>query len=360
MGYQMSRRRSRTARNAFGCFLAAFVTCQVLLFWVIEEGWPQLRDPAYAVRIAALKQRLRTAKKTGQPELVVMLGSSRTLNALRASPLEASLSDQAGRPVLVQNLGVPAAGPMTGLLYFGRMLAEGIRPDLVLIEVMPLFLDRKAGSSEVWIEADRLGWHDFALMEQYALPSRALWDQWRDGCFLPGFKHRSTILNEAMVSLWPRYRAQHWSHRCDATGWMAQPREDFPPDAVQQVQERARTEYESKLCNFELGGHSCEALRRLLTECEREQIPTALVLMPEATMFQRWYPQEAWQAIESFVAEVSRQHHRPVINARNWIADEDFLDGHHLLNRGATAFTQRLADAFLRDALTSLQASWRP
>ncbi len=360
MGYQMSRRRSRTARTTVGCFLATFAVCQLLLDWLIDTGLPQLRDPAYAVRIAAMKHRLTSAKKTGQPELVVMLGSSRTANALRASQLEEMLSEQAGHPVLVQNLGEPGGGPMTELLYFGRLLHEGIRPDLLLIEVLPLFLDRTAGSSEIWIEADRLSGHDFALMDQYGLPSAALREQWRPGCFLSGYTHRGTILNEAMVSLWPRYRSQHWSHRCDETGWLPQPREDFPPDAVRQVRERTRSEYEARLRDFNLGGSSCEALRRLLAECERKDIPTALVLMPESALFQSWYPQRAWQEIESFVADLSGQHGCPVVNARDWIAEEDFFDGHHLLNRGATAFTQRLGDKFLMQQLSSLQASRRP
>lgn len=339
----MDRPLSRPARSAIAWSVAVFAVCQLLLFWLIERGLPQIRDPAYAVRIAGLKQRLKRARKTGQPELIVMLGTSRTANALRAASLEASLSEQLGRPVLVQNLGDPGGGPMTELLYFGRMLHEGIRPALLLIEVLPLFLDRTAGSSKLWIEADRLSWHDFALMDQYGLPSAALWDEWRHGCWMPGFTHRSTILNEAMVSLWPRYRSQHWSHRCDATGWLPQPREEFPPEAMQRARERARGEYEVKLRNFELGGSSCEALQRLLAECDRKEIPTALVLMPESAMFRSWYPQRAWQEIESFVTELGRQHGSPVINARNWIAEEDFFDGHHLLNRGATAFTQRLS-----------------
>ena len=53
--------------------------------------------------------------------------------------VERELEDVLGRPVVVFNFGLWGAGPGTSLLTLHRLLAEGTRPDLVLIEVLPIF-----------------------------------------------------------------------------------------------------------------------------------------------------------------------------------------------------------------------------
>jgi hypothetical protein len=46
----------------------------------------------------------------------------------------------------------------------------------------------------------------------------------------------------------------------------------------------------------------------------------------------------------------------PVIDAREWMGEEDFIDGHHLLPDGAAAFTRR----FGAEALAPVFAGCRP
>ena len=41
----------------------------------------------------------------------------------------------------------------------------------------------------------------------------------------------------------------------------------------------------------------------------------------------------------------------PVVDARDWLADADFYDYHHVLHRGAKAYTDRLARGVLRPYL---------
>jgi hypothetical protein len=42
------------------------------------------------------------------------------------------------------------------------------------------------------------------------------------------------------------------------------------------------------------------------------------------------------------VAELQKEYAVEVIDARCWVADKDFADGHHVLEGGATTFTTRL------------------
>ncbi|OAI46237.1 hypothetical protein AYO44_11700 [Planctomycetaceae bacterium SCGC AG-212-F19] len=340
----MSHRRSRSARQAFWWGLALFAASQVLFAWLTETALPQLRDPAYAVRVAELHRRLKQARQENDRtdvHVVVMLGSSRTANALRGGELERTLSNDLGQPVLVQNLGVPGAGPIHELLYFGRLLRDGIRPDLLLIEVLPVFLDRSYANNASWLPAESLGRDDLAILRGYDLAHMELEHDWRRGMLLPAHTRRGTIGEEITAALWPTYRQRPWVHRCDASGWLPQPTEKFSEEARRQARERARGEYADRLQHFQIGGPGCTALRRLVAECRRERIPAALVLMPEGEVFQSWYPPEAWKAIERFVAEVAAGE-LPVINARDWLRDDDLYDSHHPLNRGAAAFSARL------------------
>jgi hypothetical protein len=65
--------------------------------------------------------------------------------------------------------------------------------------------------------------------------------------------------------------------------------------------------------------------------------------MPESAEFRSWYPPEMLAAIDRFVAELSAEFGVPIVDARGWIADAEFSDGHHLLPSGAAVFTDRLA-----------------
>ena len=69
-----------------------------------------------------------------------------------------------------------------------------------------------------------------------------------------------------------------------------------------------------------------------------------LVLMPEGPTFRGWYSPETWQAVQQWLAQLSQKYDAPLVNAREWIDDEDkFQDSHHLLASGARIFTERLA-----------------
>jgi hypothetical protein len=341
-GEEMRPSRSRIARKALIWSLAIFALCQIALAAIIEIGLPQLRDPAYGNRVAELKWRLaKRHDRTRSPKIVVMLGSSRTANSLRGSDIEAQLEQEIGQPVLIQNLGVPGAGPMQELLYLGRLRQQGLCPDLLLIEVLPIFLGQSS-TNRPWVDVAILGLNDLAMLAEFGLAETSLYGQWSCTYALPFRSYRGTIISETLYGIWPRYGQRHWSHRCDCTGWLPQPVADFSSADRLKAQEHARQEYEAKLRNFRLCSPSCRALDCLLQECRRARIPSALVLMPEATDFQYWYSPEARRQIDEYLIQLSAENDMPLIDARNWLADEDFCDFHHPLNRGALAFSERL------------------
>ena len=86
------------------------------------------------------------------------------------------------------------------------------------------------------------------------------------------------------------------------------------------------------------------ALRDLLALCRQENIPAVLYLMPEGRLFQSWYVPATRARIDSYLAQLSQECRVPIVDARNWIGDDYFLDSHHLDRRGATQFTRRFGE----------------
>src|SRR5262245_34929081 len=131
-------RKRRHARNALLYGLGGFILIQlgfvVLLAWVM----PWLRDPMHGLKENGLQQRL--AEASPDATRVVMLGSSRTAFGLDAERVSETLSSKQGRPVVVYNFGLFGAGPCASLLSLHRLLEDGIRPDLLLVEVLPFRL----------------------------------------------------------------------------------------------------------------------------------------------------------------------------------------------------------------------------
>ena len=79
---------------------------------------------------------------------------------LNGLAMEARLGRTLGRPIVAFNFGIPAAGPVTNALNLRRLLAAGVAPDLVLLEVLPAHLDGRGPEpveAPFAVEATRLG-----------------------------------------------------------------------------------------------------------------------------------------------------------------------------------------------------------
>jgi hypothetical protein len=316
------------------------VLFQFLFAIGMKTCFPEWRDPTYSYKADRLRK--RTEAGPDHPLTVVMIGSSRTVFGLKSSSLEQPLSEAVGQPVVVFNFGVPGAGPVANLLNLKRLLAEGIRPDLLLIEVLPPLMTGKRSVAEVnLLRPEQLQWNDLRLLERYGDEDRRLRKEWWLGCLAPCYSHRFSILSRVCPPyLYYLYR-QDGFRDIDGSGWVEPPEQRNA--GIREVALRAaREDYHNYLSDFQVGEAGAGAIREQLEVCRQEGIPVALVLMPEGTEFRSWYQPADWQAIEFFLTHVCREFDVPLINAREWLPDEDFVDSHHLLPSGAERFTDRL------------------
>jgi hypothetical protein len=337
-------RRFRREKTAFCWAVVMFVALQLGLTLARESWLPELRDPALGAKMKCLVQ--RTQGVSERPVTTVMIGSSRTLYGFRGKLLEAPAAKEQGRPVVAFNLGIYGAGPVSELLHLRSLLEKGIRPDLLLVEVPPMFLDDETERDEVGrLPPDRLARDELPVVERYGdAASRGLLANWWRAAAVPVYAHRVVILSELMPLLVPRLFRVECCRQMDDSGWLGlQLAPEFlTPDRRRRTLEGIRKKWTPVMSRLTTNGRGMQALSELLSLAQEERIATAVVLMPEGPVLRSCYPPETWQRVYASLEGLARQFGCPLINAREWVAEEDFSDSHHLLPSGAFLFTERL------------------
>jgi hypothetical protein len=309
-----------------------------LITGVVAELYPRLRDPLFGDKLAKLRPRLAA----GRP-LVVMLGSSRTGLAFHGRRLEQQL------PVTAFNYGVPASGPVTHLVYLNRLLAAGVKPDLLVVEVMPAMLQDNRGPprESLWLFADRLTGGERATVIRHGFPARAVHKRWLESVLLPAYALRFQVMSRVSASWLPWPLRFDWSRGADECGWGSLVDQNPAQDDRDRRFAQARAEYEGVLGGLDPGGPAVAALHELLAVCRGHGIPVRLVLMPESSQFRAMSGPGADDRLRTVLAGCDA----PLTDARGWLPDEAFNDGHHMLVRGAEAFTDRLGRDVVAPAL---------
>src|SRR5207249_10481228 len=99
--------------------------------------------------------------------------------------------------------------------------------------------------------------------------------------------------------------------------------------------------YAETLAAFRIAPPPDRALRDLIRLCRADGIRVALYLLPEGPTFRGWYPPAARRAAGEYLGGLSREYGVPVFDASDWLPEDAFADGHHLLRHGAKAFSGR-------------------
>jgi hypothetical protein len=165
--------------------------------------------------------------------------------------------------------------------------------------------------------------------------------RWLLGWPVPFYEHRFPILSRFVPSWLPYEMRLDWALMIDDSGYAPRPKMRRSPETDWLALEHMRQDYGTRLTEFRLGGQACRGLVELVELCEQEQLPAALVLMPEGSEFRALYKPEVWQQIGAFLDGVAQRARIPILSAREWLPDTAFVDSHHLLQDGAEAFTTR-------------------
>lgn len=342
------RELQRRKRNELAWYLLGFLVAQAALAVGLERLWPAVRDPDFG----ALQQvvRARRAEAPARP-LVVALGSSRTLMALRAGLL--NHPDDPEAPLVI-NAAIAGGGPMMDHVVLRRLSRAGVRPDLVVIEAMPLALSRREGApiEERQPYAARFSVAEAVRLDGYYAEPHRLWGRWGLARVAPIYSHRAELRDALGVDR-PATDGSALRGR-DAHGWIGCPR-DFSPAEVAAETRNALETYEVALTEPAVAPGAVQALRDLLQRCRADGLPALLVVPPEGAAFRSFAPTVAEQHMAAMQA-LAREANVPLIDARTWVDESGFYDGHHVTRRGAAQYTERFGREVLAPHLPSRQA----
>ncbi len=313
----------------------------------LEWKHPEFLDPKYGCRLLALRS-LRQEQQSRT--LLLVLGSSRAEQGFRPSPLangrrkpagtRLSQAAYAGRSPdpFFYNMARGGSSPLLYLLTLRRLLSDGIHPDGLLVEIFPPALVEDEESAVIYKPTLR----DWPVLQRYPVNGRT-WGFWLQDRLLLWYKYRSGFLAWAVPQWLPpqaRWGENLWDYR--GGEWRVIGEKVSLPEC-HRLTDDARRRYAPALQHFRIAADADRALRELLDTCRSERIAVVLFLMPEASEFRGWYPPDGQHQLSEYLAKLQCEYGAPLIDARDWIADWDFADGHHLLRWGASAFTERFA-----------------
>ena len=334
----MSARISNSQeRSALIWGIALFILAQLSLTGVISQWRPEWNDPEYGYRLRYLRQRI---KEEPQKPLLVVLGSSRIANGFAADCLPPA-SWKGDQSPIVFNMSMSGGTPTCELLFVKRLLAAGIHPRWAVIEVLPPLLNWehiRLADRDFPMAPNRLRWSDLETLDRYA-PQHS-WYRYRNwfrSNLVPSYSNRFCIMSVVRR----RYSVSPY-------GWSRIPFPSVTQEQYEKYFKVAHDAYGPTLENFRIAPEADRLFREMLDTCRQNAISViGLLRMPESTDFRKLYSPEADRVIDTYLKGLCEEYGTESIDASQWLSDDCFIDGHHLLAHGAERFTLRLWDEVL-------------
>jgi hypothetical protein len=299
----------------------------------IKTGLIKLEDSTnFASKLSCFRKQLEVYPEDAIVALA--LGSSRIMNGINTGGFAERLAERTGRPALVYNFGVTGSGNIYSFLSLEKIIDEGIRPDLVFVEIYPGFL--VPNSETKWFTANELRSKNFQDTQRYGIEpvSRPWYREW----LAAWHTYRFDILNYISPKMLPMRLRENWAVAADDFGWVAVDR-----GLDQQLSEKQIKRFAQISDPYDLRGHSCQALRDTLALCNELGIQCVLIWMPEPEGIRDNYRPEIVPRVEAFLVDLREEFEFQTIMSWDWVQDDGFYDSAHLNRRGAEDFTRKLA-----------------
>ncbi len=349
---KVTRRRGAAIALAVGA--AVLIAIQVGTGLAIQTERLPLRDPIYFDKLDLLRKHAAffpgSQHLSNKPATLLLIGSSRTLNAIDARAASGSLTASLGAPVEVFNFGQAGAGPVTNAVYIRRLMQDGVKPDFALIEVHPVFLagQRPDPPETRWLLPFRLRPDELPVVRAMGFPAATPATHGPRGLVAPLFEYRFLILDRYAPFLLMTNSRLNGGHESDDYGF-ARLQDSVTPRAKAHLTGLAHAQYADYFGGFRPNGIGVTAVRDMLDRCQAAGWNAALILMPESSDWLKWYDPRGLKELDDVMTGLGREYGVPVFDARTWVPDELSVDGHHLTGPGADCLTGRLA----REAIAS-------
>jgi len=331
----VGRNRRVSSRSVIVVTIIAFLAIQGGSFVAINADAVPIRDPIFAEKLALLRGHPEFFQQNADSLRVLAIGSSRTQLAFDAGHLGIAKSTSF-------NFGCAGCGPIASALYFRRLLALGMTTDVALIEIHPAMLAAQNPPFEHrWLHGYRLRHEEVERIRSYGWPLEMPQHLRTGGWLQTLHTYRFSTLNEYAPGLLPCPFGMTLASRTDAYGFIA----GIEPTAAERAVflAGAQIEYAPAFASYTPGGPAVEAVRDMLSLCRERGIRAVIVVSPESSEFRSWYVPQATADVDNLVRTLAAEFAVPLMDAREWLPDNEFADGHHPTVAGARRFTERLA-----------------
>lgn len=327
----------RRARAALIWTVAAFFAAQVCLTLALEWRRHDVNDSEFELRSARLERAQRA-----EPErpLLLVVGSSRFVTAFHPERMP-PLTSADGAPPLVFNFSHFGAGPFMNLVQMKRVLAD-FQPRWVVLEILPSFLSFEGTSYLTQILATR----DLRHLHPYLNPA-LVYGRWLQNRVLPCCKHRVELCNLVQPGLFFDVPP---GIRLNELGGVAEDAPDAEPDpAVVAVRSRlTRGQYFERLQQFHIQPDAAAAVRESILAAQQAGVQPIIMINPESSEYRSWYTPAAEAELHDYLHHLADTYGVPVVDARCWLPDREFGDGHHLFGAPAKRYTEQFARQVLQ------------
>ncbi len=280
---------------------------------------------------------------------LVFLGSSRFGASLDTAEIQRLLRGSLSVPCpRVLNAAVPAGDAISAEFLLDQLLVRGGRPSWVVLELSPENLNFPGP----WLGAQvmrQLGWREVPTHFVETVQSN---DGLRyfGSLLLPTHVHRDRLL-EAIVERWQP------PPRCLVAECAGEPIEwrtllpSVEPAASEDHRERLHPGAVAArrwLRNYQIGGQTTLALRRLLQRCQAESIAVVLLIPPLASGHREEYLEPIESAFQHQLQKWRSEFACQVVDARDWLPDAMFRDASHpSMPEGQLRFSRLLTQRVL-------------
>jgi hypothetical protein len=338
------------ARAAVGWGFALLVLTHIGLSAAVETVAPQIRDPEYGYRQFGA---IELQKAHPNRPLLLVLGTSRTQNAI--DPSSMGFPDEPGAPV-VYNAGLSGSWPLHLWLHYHTLRDAGVRPSFLLIEILPGGLSWNGPVDDmVRPHVSRLCYSEVRRLKPYLADPDELLRRWALTRANSLHTLRPVVI-ERVAPKWQPTQALNWHKLAlDRYGFTPIPFDTVAEEMRQRKREEMRKAYWNVLQSLSVSELSDRAYRQLVADCRADGIPVAFFLTPESPVFRSWYPPASRAAVTAYCRKLTDELGCPVFAAPEGYAENEFMDGHHMLRPTAHRFSRDLAEQHLKPWLASIR-----
>lgn len=343
----LNHRFARKAGRVILWTAACFVLIQVIAGLVLDYVAPEIRFGAAAHVMALLRSRETC------PDIVA-LGSSRLGLAFDAPASGQWLRQTLDAPCTVFNASMYAGDLLASDFLMQQILAEGCRPKVVLIEVLPVSISHY----NEWLVHDvyrQLRWNDLPECLGDIARSQAVRPLLQSR-LLPVFTFRQEILGAS--ASWLQSNRQHeWQLEAGGPSRGTSDCQGLFGTTLARLRQTTRIEPHSPeqdlqqfrrwLARYHRGGVNAHALERLLQRCRQHDIHAILVGAPLASSLRGLHSSDVEFQFQKHVADLCRTYDCTWLDLRDQVPDSDFVDNQHVAPAGTQIVTREITEKAL-------------